>query len=68
MTTKGPSKPDIIPLRQRKRAAILAAVEKCDGDVSLAAEKLGIATTTLYRKLSEYGIGSKRRTRKARKA
>jgi transcriptional regulator of acetoin/glycerol metabolism len=59
MTTKGPSKPDIIPLRQRKKAAILAAVEQCDGNVSLAAEKLGISTTTLYRKLKEYGIASK---------
>jgi transcriptional regulator of acetoin/glycerol metabolism len=60
MTTKRPSKPDIIPLRQAKKAAILAAVEDCDGNIPLAAEKLEIGETTLRRKLKQYGVPVKR--------
>jgi transcriptional regulator of acetoin/glycerol metabolism len=55
MKTKQPSKREIVPLRQVKKAAILAAVKQLDGDLSLAAEKLEIGITTLYRKLKEYG-------------
>jgi hypothetical protein len=66
MTTKRSSKPDIIPLKQTKKAAILAAVEHCGGNVPLAAEKLEIGATTLYRKLKLYGIASKRRPSKGR--
>jgi transcriptional regulator of acetoin/glycerol metabolism len=54
----------ILPLRQAKKAAILSAVKQLDGNVSLAAEKLEIAKTTLYRKLKEYGLTSKRLRRK----
>jgi transcriptional regulator of acetoin/glycerol metabolism len=50
------SKTEIVPLRQVKRAAILAAVRQLHGNVPLAAEKLGIGTKTLYRKLKEYGV------------
>jgi transcriptional regulator of acetoin/glycerol metabolism len=55
MKTRQPSKREIMPLRQVKKAAILAAVKQLDGNLSLAAEKLDIGTTTLYRKLKEYG-------------
>jgi transcriptional regulator of acetoin/glycerol metabolism len=55
MKTKRPSKREIMPLRQVKRVAILAAVKQLDGNLSLAAEKLEIGKTTLYRKLKEYG-------------
>jgi transcriptional regulator of acetoin/glycerol metabolism len=56
--------PDILPLRQAKKAAILSAVKQLDGNVSLAAEKLEIAKTTLYRKLKEYRVTLKQLRRK----
>jgi transcriptional regulator of acetoin/glycerol metabolism len=56
MRTTRSSKTEIMPLRKVKRAAILAAVRQLHGNVPLAAEKLGIGTKTLYRKLKEYGV------------
>jgi DNA-binding NtrC family response regulator len=44
-----------IPLRELERQAILRAVEEAGGDKLLAAKRLGIGKTTLYRKLKEYG-------------
>jgi transcriptional regulator of acetoin/glycerol metabolism len=64
MKTKKPSAPEIMPLRQTKKAAILAAVQQLGGNVPLAAEKLEIGVTTLYRKLKQYGVISKKRRRK----
>ena len=43
------------PLAEVERAAILAAVQACDGDRALAAKLLGIGQTTIYRKLVEWG-------------
>lgn len=49
-------KPKVIALHKVMRAAILAAVIESNGNVCLAAEKLEIGKTTLYRKLQEYGV------------
>ena len=46
----------ITPLWKVEKAAILSALQKLNGDKILAARKLGIGKTTLYRKLKEYGI------------
>jgi transcriptional regulator of acetoin/glycerol metabolism len=46
----------ITPLWKVEKAAILAALKKLNGDKILAARKLGIGKTTLYRKLKEYRI------------
>jgi len=67
MKTKRPATPQILPLRQTKRAAILAAVELLDGNIPLAAEKLGIGRTTLYCKLKEYGVVLKQRRGKKKR-
>jgi len=61
------SRTGIIPLREVKKAAILAAVQQLNGNIPLAAEKLEIATPALYRKLREYGaLQWQRRTRSER--
>jgi transcriptional regulator with PAS, ATPase and Fis domain len=39
-----------------ERAAIIAALERVDGNRRRAAEELGIGERTLYRKIKEYGI------------
>jgi two-component system response regulator HydG len=44
-----------IPLHELERQAILRAVADAGGDKLLAARRLGIGKTTLYRKLKEYG-------------
>jgi transcriptional regulator of acetoin/glycerol metabolism len=44
----------IRPLDQVEKEAILQAMILCRGNVSLAAERLGIARETLSRKLSKY--------------
>ncbi|CAH1652387.1 sigma-54-dependent Fis family transcriptional regulator [Chelatococcus asaccharovorans] len=41
-------------LRAAERAAILAQVEACGGNLTEAAKRLGIARSTLYLKLAEY--------------
>jgi two-component system response regulator HydG len=55
---KGTPKPngydDIHPLEEIERKYILAALEMTKGDKRLAAEKLNIGLTSLYRKLKEY--------------
>ena len=47
--------PNIIPLEQLEKQAILHAIEVLEGDKLEAARRLGIGKTTLYRKLKEYG-------------
>jgi DNA-binding NtrC family response regulator len=44
------------PVDDDERATILAALERCDGVISRAAEDLGMGRTTLWRKLRQYGI------------
>jgi two-component system response regulator HydG len=44
------------PVDDDERATILAALERCDGVIGRTAEHLGMARTTLWRKLRHYGI------------
>ncbi|CAH2602881.1 Sigma-54-dependent Fis family transcriptional regulator [Rhodovastum atsumiense] len=43
-------------LKATERAAILAAVRACHGNLTRAARQLGIARSTLYRRLQELGL------------
>jgi two-component system response regulator HydG len=45
----------ILPLEVLERDAIERAIRALDGNVSLAAERLGIGRATLYRKIAQYG-------------
>jgi two-component system response regulator HydG len=48
--------PEIRPLADMERQAIVGAIRVLNGDKLQAARLLGIGKTTLYRKLKEYGI------------
>ncbi len=47
---------DVAPLAELEAAAIRDALKKLGGNVTLAAKRLGIGRTTLYRKGKKYGI------------
>lgn len=57
----------IRPLRDVKKAAILSAVTRLNGDIPLAADALRVGRTTLYRKLREYGVSVKHDPRTGKK-
>jgi DNA-binding NtrC family response regulator len=46
---------EVLPFVEVEKRAILAAIQKCNGDISQAARKLGLSRATLYRKLEKYG-------------
>jgi DNA-binding NtrC family response regulator len=46
----------IVPLATLERRAIEQALHRLDGNVSLAAQQLGIGRATLYRRLAQYGL------------
>ena len=48
--------PEVMPLADLEKQAILGAIRTLNGDKLQAAKLLGIGKTTLYRKLKEYGI------------
>ena len=48
--------PEISPLQELERRAIVQALEVTGGDRLRAAKLLGIGKTTIYRKLKEYGL------------
>ena len=50
---------EVMPLAELEKRQILHAVEKCDGNRTQAAKKLGISIRTLRNKLHEYGVGGK---------
>jgi transcriptional regulator with PAS, ATPase and Fis domain len=50
---------EIIPLAELEKRQILHAVDKCGGNRTQAAKKLGISIRTLRNKLHEYGVGAK---------
>lgn len=55
----GSQAPDAeVPLnfKDMQRTMILEALEKCDGSKTAAAQMLGINTSTLYRKIKQYGF------------
>lgn len=54
-------------LAEMEKRAILAALKAAKGDKLLAAERLGIGKTTLYRKLNEYSGGGSRKGRGRKK-
>lgn len=43
-------------LSEVERSNIIAALDRCGGNRSLASQQLGIGRTTLYRKLREFGL------------
>ncbi|MDP9267499.1 MAG: sigma-54 dependent transcriptional regulator [Acidobacteriota bacterium] len=47
--------PQIVPMAELEKQAILATIRVFNGDKLEAARRLGIGKTTLYRKLKEYG-------------
>ena len=49
----------ILPLDEVERRAIVHALKVTDGNMSYAAQQLGIGRTTLYRKLEKYDLLSK---------
>ena len=54
--TRDPSGASTIPLAEIEKQAILHAILVSRGDKILAARRLGIGKTTVYRKLKEYGV------------
>jgi transcriptional regulator of acetoin/glycerol metabolism len=44
------------PLQAAERAALLRVIEKCRGNMTHAAEHLGVSRNTLYRKMKAHGI------------
>lgn len=44
------------PLQAAERSALLRVIEKCRGNMTHAAEHLGISRNTLYRKMKTHGI------------
>lgn len=47
---------EILPLEKVEEKSIIAAIEKCNGNVMLASKLLKIGRATLYRKIKKYGI------------
>ena len=57
---------EYLGLREAERAAIVAAMEQAQGNISAAARQLGISTATMYRKLAACGVATtQRRSRSA---
>ena len=57
LSASGDEQPEITPLAELEKHAILTTIRQLHGDKLTAARMLGIGKTTLYRKLKEYGIG-----------
>jgi DNA-binding NtrC family response regulator len=50
---------EILPLAEIEKRYILQVLERCGGNRTRAAEKLGISVRTLRNKLQEYGLGGR---------
>jgi DNA-binding NtrC family response regulator len=50
------SEPDFVTLEQMERGLIIDTLIKCKGNQTIAAKKLGISRSTLWRKVSKHGI------------
>lgn len=46
----------IEPLESVERSAVVKAITSCNGNLSLAAERLGITRQALYRRIEKYGL------------
>ena len=56
--------PDVIlPFKEVERREIIRALRICGGNVSKAAERLGIGQATMYRKIKKYGVRPRRKSR-----
>ncbi len=56
---KGPAadaREDIVTLKELERRAITHALAALNGNMSLAARRLGLGRATLYRKMAQYGL------------
>jgi len=53
-----PAEPRFITLSEMERQLITETLIKCEGNQTLASEKLGISRSTLWRKMKEYDIRS----------
>lgn len=51
------SKDEIIPLAQIERRVIERAIELCDGSIPMAANKLDVSASTIYRKIERWEKG-----------
>ena len=51
-----PATDSSLKVEDMERATIVKAIERCSGNLSQAAEELGIGRTTLYRKMEKYGL------------
>jgi len=58
---RGPD--EILPFVEIERREIVRALRICDGNVSHAAERLGIGQATLYRKIKKFGLQLRRGAR-----
>ena len=54
---------EILPFTEIERREIVRALRICEGNVSHAAERLGIGQATLYRKIKKYGLKPRRGAR-----
>jgi transcriptional regulator of acetoin/glycerol metabolism len=52
----GPQEPSGSTLKDTEKNQILAALEKCSGNKSRAAEMLGISRRTLHRKFKDWNL------------
>ncbi len=48
---------ELVPLEEVEKRYILKVLQAAGGNKSLAAQSLGLARRTLYRKLAQYGVG-----------
>jgi DNA-binding NtrC family response regulator len=54
--SRGEVKLEELPLEEAERMLIYQSLERCGGNVSRAAEALGLSRSALYRRLERYGI------------
>lgn len=52
-----PFSQEIVPLSDLERRAVEHALRVCNGSAQAAAQKLGMSTATIYRKIKEWGLG-----------
>ncbi len=51
-----PSKDEHLTLEEMEKRMILSSLESCDGNLTKAAQKLGITRQTIYNKVRKYGL------------
>ncbi len=56
MRTPGESKPESLNLESKERQMIVLALDEASGNISHAAEALGITRAALYRRIAKFGL------------